>query len=196
MVPIGHVFGILLRPEAEWRSIERESGNVTRLFLGYVAILALIPAVAWFVGVSVIGISVSIGTFRVPMTAGLISVAIGYLAAFAIVYVVALVIDALAPTFESPRNFAQALKLSVYSHTPLWIAGVFLLHPRLRFLTYILGFYGFYLAWTGLPVLFKTPREKSLMFAVAILISAVIVSIILGIVLNQISGISGARRAL
>ena len=196
MTPIGHVLGILVRPQGEWRAIEPEPGSTTGLLLGYVAILALIPAIAWFIGVSVIGISVSIGTFKVPMTAGLISVAIGYLSTFAIVYAVALVIDALAPTFESPRNFVQALKLSVYSHTALWVAGVFLLHPRLRFLTYFLGLYGFYLAWTGLPVLLKTPREKTLMFAIAILVSAVIVTIILGVVVNAVSGISGARRAL
>jgi hypothetical protein len=196
MVPIGHVFGILVRPRAEWETIEREPGSVAGLMLGYVAILALIPALAWLIGVSAIGITVSIGTFKVPITAGLISVAIGYLSTFAIVYVVALVIDALAPTFDSPRNFRQALKLSVYSHTALWIAGVFLVYPRLRFLTYFLGLYGFYLAWTGLPVLFKTPKEKSLLFAIAILVSAVIVTVILGVVVNAVSGISGARRAL
>jgi hypothetical protein len=195
MTPIGHVFGILVRPSSEWKAIEPEPGSVPGL-LTYVGVLSLIPAIAWLVGVSVIGISVSIGTFRVPMTAGLISVTIGYLATFANVYMVAMVIDALAPTFESPRNFAQSLKLSVYSHTPLWVAGIFLLYPRLRFLTYFIGFYGFYLAWTGLPVLMKTPREKSLMFTVAISVAALIVFVILGVVVNAVSGISGARRAL
>ena len=196
MSPIGHVFGILFRPQSEWKAIEPEPSGVSRLLLGYVAILSLIPAIAWFIGVSVIGISVSIGTFRVPMAAALTSVAIGYVATFAIVYLIALVTDWLAPTFESQHSFANALKLSVYSHTAFWIAGIFLLHPRLRFLAYILGLYGFYLAWTGLPVLFRTPREKTLLFMLAIVVSTLIVYIILGIVVNTVSGISGARRAL
>ena len=196
MTPIGQVFGILFRPQTEWQAIEREPGGTARLLLGYVAILSLIPAIAWFIGVSIIGISVSIGTFRVPTRADLTSVAIGYVATFAIVYVVAVVTDWLAPTFESQRSFANALKLSVYSHTAIWISGIFLLHPRLRFLAYFLGLYGFYLAWTGLPVLFKTPREKRLMFMLAIVVSTLIVYVILGIVVNTVSGISGARRAL
>jgi hypothetical protein len=126
----------------------------------------------------------------------LISVAIGYFATFAIVYLVALVTDAVAPSFDSQRNFPNALKISVYGHTPFWVAGVFFLMPGLRFFTYILAFYGLYLGWTGLPHLMKTPPEKKLMYAVAVMLGAVIVSIILGIVINQISGISGARRAI
>jgi len=35
-----------------------------------------------------------------------------------------------------------------------------------------------------------------LLFAIAILVSAVIVTVILGVVVNAVSGISGARRAL
>lgn len=196
MPPIAHVPGILLQPEPRWRLIEGESGSAARLLLGYVAVLALIPVAAWVIGVSIIGVPVPTGTFRVPVATAIASVAIGYVASFAIVYLVAFVADALAPTFDSKRNFANALKLSVYSHTPFFVAGIFFLYPRLRFVTYFLGFYGLYLAWVGLPVLLKTPREKSLTFAIAILMSAVIVSIILGIVVNQVSGITGARRML
>src|SRR5262245_7955688 len=113
MPPISHVFGILFRPSSEWQAIEPEQSSVAGLMLGYVAPLALIPAIAWLIGVSVIGVSVSVGTFKVPLAAGLISIAIGYVVTFVNVYLVALVIDALAPTFDSLRNSTQALKLSV-----------------------------------------------------------------------------------
>ncbi|MGE3149817.1 MAG: hypothetical protein AB7K04_12195 [Pseudorhodoplanes sp.] len=66
MPPSGHVFGILLRPLSEWQKIERERNSVLGLLLGYVAILSLVPAIAWFIGVSVIGVPVRIGTFRAP----------------------------------------------------------------------------------------------------------------------------------
>jgi divalent metal cation (Fe/Co/Zn/Cd) transporter len=193
---VKRVYGILVRPDTEWPEIEKEPGDTATLFLSYVAILALIPAVCWIIGVSVIGIKVPVGTFRVPIEKALIGVMIGYLATFAIVYLVALVTDAVAPSFDSQRSFPNALKISVYGHTPFWVAGIFFLLPGLRFFTYILAFYGLYLGWKGLPHLMKTPREKSLMFAIAIMLGAVIVSIILGIVINQISGISGARRAV
>ena len=76
----------------------------------------------------------------------------------------ALIIDALAPSFRSQRNFPNALKLSVYSFTPVWLAGIFILIPGLRFLT-ILGLYGLYLMWTGMTPLMGSPRDKSLLYA-------------------------------
>ena len=63
------------------------------------------------------------------------------------VYAVALVVDLLAPTFGGQRNFPNALRLTVYSYTPVWLAGIFLLVPGASFLA-ILGLYGFYLLWT------------------------------------------------
>lgn len=74
-----------------------------------------------------------------------------------IVYVIAIVTDALAPTFGGTKNQSNALKLVVYAMTPIWLAGVFLLIPQLR----ILGLYGLYLFWLGIPALMKAPDEKS-----------------------------------
>ena len=41
------------------------------------------------------------------------------------------------------EDFDSAFKLAVYSYTPVWLAGIFLLLPGLRFLI-LLGFYGAY----------------------------------------------------
>ena len=162
----------------------RDRGRTRRrdyLFTRYVAILALIPALAGFIGYSIIGMSVSVGTFRVPLVPGLINLVLGYIFTFVIVYAVALVIDALAPSFRAERNFPNALKLSVYSFTPVWLAGIFILIPGLSFLS-ILGLYGLYLLWTGLTPLMGSPRDKSLFYALSVLVAAIIVTIVLAIV--------------
>ncbi len=139
------VKGILLNPRAEWAIIEREQGDVAYLFMNYVAILAAIPAVCGFIGSSLIGISLpGLGTIRVPIVTGLVGAVVGYLLTFAMVYIVALLADLLAPTFQGQKNPENALKLVVYSYTPAWLAGVFLLIPSLGFLA-ILGLYGLYL---------------------------------------------------
>jgi hypothetical protein len=91
------------------------------------------------------------------------------------------VIDLFAPRFGGQRNFSNALKLSVFSHTPLWLAGIFLLVPGLNFLM-ILGAYGVYLLWIGLPLLMRTPREKSLRYAVLVTACALIPAVVLAIV--------------
>ncbi|MES1155175.1 MAG: Yip1 family protein [Pseudorhodoplanes sp.] len=186
---VERVKNILLSPDTEWPVIENESGEPRPLFLNYVAILAVIPAIAGFIGTSIIGITVSAGTFRVPIVTGLLNAVISYLFSFVVVYVVALVIDALASYFRGERHFPSALKLAVYSYTPVWLAGIFLLLPGLRFLT-MLGLYGLYLLWTGLPPLMRVPRDQSLIFAFAVVVCAVIVFIALAILQGTIASLS------
>lgn len=172
------VRNILLSPRSEWSVIERESGEPVHLFLGYAAILALVPALAGFIGASFIGVKVSVGTIRAPILPGLVNAAISYLLAFVLVYVVALVVDALARYFGGRPNFTGALKLSVYCFTPVWLAGIFLLIPGLRFLT-ILGFYGVYLLWTGLPVLMRVPRDNALAYAALVAVVTLLITLVL-----------------
>lgn len=183
------VIGIVLRPDSEWRVIEGEPESAKTLFLHYVAILALIPAICGFVGSSIIGVTVSAGTFRVPIGVGAINAVLSYVLTFVIVYLVALVIDLLAPVFNAERHFASALKLSAYSLTPAWLAGFFLLIPGLRFLT-ILGLYGLYLLWTGLPPLMRTPPSKAFLYAASVVVCALVITIILAIIQGSVSSLA------
>ena len=171
---IERVKAILLTPQTEWPVIAREPGEVSVLFTRYVAILALIPALAGFIGTSLVG-------RYVPFFSGLISAVFGYVMTFVVVYVVALIVNALAPTFDAQKNFPNALKLTVYSYTPGWLVGIFFLIPGLSFLS-ILGLYGLYLMWLGLPPLMQAPRDKALPYAAAVVACAVILAIVLGAV--------------
>ncbi len=189
MTLISRIKNIMLRPDSEWPAIAAESDGVAHLFTRYVAPLALIPALAAFIGYSIIGVSVSAGSFRVPLVPGLINLAVSYIFTFVIVYAVALVIDVLAPSFRAGRNFPNALKLSVYSFTPVWLAGIFILIPSLSFLS-ILGLYGLYLMWTGLTPLMGSPRDKSFFYAIAVIIAAIAVTIVLAIVQSTVASIA------
>lgn len=175
---IERVKAILLTPQTEWPVIAREPGEVSVLFTRYVAILALIPALASFIGMSVVG-------RYVPFFSGLASAIFGYVMTFVVVYVMAMIVDALAPTFEGQKNFPNALKLTVYSYTPGWLASIFYLIPGMSFLT-ILGLYGLYLMWLGLPPLMQAPRQKALPYAAAVVVCAVILAIVLGAIQTAI----------
>jgi hypothetical protein len=178
---VERVKGIILTPKTEWPVIAGEPGDARYLFGSYVAILAAIPAVCGFIGAVVAG---------APIFAALIGAVLRYVLAFVAAYIMALIVDLLAPTFSSQKNFANALKLTVYSYTPWWLAGVFLLIPGLRFLA-ILGLYGLYLLWLGLPPLMKTPPEKTIGYTVAIVICALILSILIGVVIVALIGVRG-----
>ena len=93
------------------------------------------------------------------------------MASFAVVLLLGLVIAIAAPLFGGRRNFARALNLAVYSYMPLWLAGVFLLLPGLRFLM-LSGFYGVYILIAGLPRMTKTPQQNLLGFAALIVVFA------------------------
>ena len=88
---------------------------------------------------------------------------------------------AVAPTFGVQKNFPNALKLTVYSYTPAWLAGIFLLIPGLSLLT-LVGLYGGYLLWLGLPPLMQTPRGKALPYAAAVVLCAFIIEMLIGAV--------------
>ena len=162
----------LLDPWAEWTVIERESGDPAYLLSRYVAVLALVPAVCSFIGASVVGVIVpGTGLVRASLFDGFFGAIFGYAMAFGIMLILALVIDLLAPLFGGRKDFDSAFKLAVYSYTPVWLSGIFLLLPGLRFLI-LLSFYGAYVLATGLPRLMKSPVQKSYSYAAVIVVCA------------------------
>ncbi len=172
---VERVKAIMLRPSSEWPMIEKEPSTLTGLLLGYVAILAAIPELSHLIGQSLIGAA------HAPIGSNLLRAVIVYLVTFAMVYIIAGVIDLLAPRFGGRKNFPNAVKLSVYSHTPLWLAGIFLLIPGLNFLL-ILGVYGFYLLWVGLPLLMRVRNDRALPYALFITACALVPAVVLSLV--------------
>jgi hypothetical protein len=178
---LARIRNIVVDPRGEWPLIATEPGDPMRLFVGYVAVLATIPAIAGFIGSSLIGVSVSVGRLHDPLLFGLLRAFISYLFSFVIVYLTALAIDVMAPLFQTQRNFTNALKVAVYSFTPVWLIGIVLVVPGLRFLS-ILGLYAIRLIWTGLPPLMGTPRPKVLPYAVAVVAAAFVITLMMSII--------------
>ena len=179
--------GILLTPKTEWLAIEREPGDAVYLFTRYVAILAAIPAVCGFVGMSIIGRHIPMmGFYRTGIVTGIVSAIVRYLLSFAIVYVLAIVVDALAPTFGGQRNQPNALKLMTYAMTPVWLAGALSLVPGLRLLG-VLGLYGVYVFWLGVPLLVKVPSEKSAPYTAAVAVGGIVISLVVASILRASS---------
>jgi hypothetical protein len=163
---------ILVDPSAEWARIEKDADDLAYLLLGYVALLALIPAVFGFIGACFVGVVVpGKGLVHASMFDAVFGAIFGYVMSFAIVALLGLFIDLATPQFGGRRDFANAFRLAVYSYTPVWLTGVFLLLPGLRFLM-LTGFYGAYILMTGLPRLMKFPPEKTLTFAGFVLLCA------------------------
>jgi hypothetical protein len=103
-------------------------------------------------------------------------------------FIVAFIINALAPTFSAEKNSAQALKVAVYSYTPAWVAGVLHIVPTLGVLALLAALYGLYLLYLGLPVLMKSPQDKAVGYTVVVVICAIVVSVVITAIGGAIVG--------
>ena len=176
---------ILLQPTQEWQVINTEVTTTADLYKGYIVPLAAIGPVASIIGLSIIGISVPfVGTYRVPFGTAISHAVLHYVMTLVGVYALALIINALAPTFAGEKNDIQALKVATYANTAAWVASIFALIPSLAFLG-ILGLYSLYLLHLGLPILMRTPQEKALAYTAVVVVAAIVVFAV-------ITAISGA----
>ena len=105
------------------------------------------------------------------------------------VYVMAWIVDALAPTFAAQRDPLQALKLSAYAFTAAWVAGLGQIVPWVGALIALAGgFYSIYLFYLGLPVLTKCPRDQAVSYTVTCVVAAIVFSFIASHVVGSITG--------
>src|SRR5277367_715944 len=100
---IQRVQNILMKPAAEWDVIDGEPATVQGLYVGYICILAAIPAIASLLG--------SLFTIHWMIVVTVISAVLGYGLGLVGVFVMALIIDALAPSFGAQKSEIQAMKL-------------------------------------------------------------------------------------
>jgi len=191
---VARVKGLLLKPTETWDEIDREPAAIGGLYTGYIIPLAAIPAVCSLVGLLVFGIGGFGISFR-PSPVWLIAQSIvSYVLGLAMCYVLALIIEALAPNFGGTKDRIQAFKVAAYAPTASWIAGVFSLVPALAIIGVLGGLYSLFLLYKGLPKLMKVQEEKALPYTGVVIVVAIVVSIVIGIVSGSVLSLSGAMN--
>jgi hypothetical protein len=169
---------ILLQPRSEWHAIDAEPHTVQDLYTSYVMVLAAIPAVFGFLG----GISMGM-----PLESGVAQLALHYLLALGTVYLFAIIINELAPSFGSRKDFMQALKVAAFAPTAAWLGGVFNVHPALAILGLAASLYSLYLLYLGLPVLMKTPEDKTVPYGAVVIIAMIVIVVIVGTIVALVA---------
>jgi hypothetical protein len=175
---VHRAIGLIGNPAAEWRSIAVQPTSLGEI-MRYVLILAAIPPLAAFVGYSLIGVSLGVLSpqLRMPIGWGISRALAGYGLWVGGVYVTALVIEALAPRFQSRASFLDGLKLAGYAPTAAWLAGIFLLIPPLGALA-LVGLYSVYVLAVGLPIVARCPPDEAPWFTAVIVACSLIVGAI------------------
>jgi len=172
---------ILLSPNTEWPVIAAEQTNVGTLYNTYIGPMAAIGPVCSLLALVMFFGGMGIG-------AGMFGLAILYLINLAATYIVALIVQALAPQFGGRADIVGALKLVAYSYTPAWVGGFFNLIPSLAILALLLSLYGFYLFYAGATPVVNVPKEKAVTFTVVMVIVMIVVFVITGFILSAIAG--------
>lgn len=187
---IERVQRILLSPKTEWPVIAAEPETTAGLYKGYIAILAAIGPIAMFLKSSVIGYSVPfLGTFRDSIGNGLVGLVLSYALSLVAVYVFALIVNALAPSFGGQKDQLLALKTCAYAMTASWIAGIAQVLPFIGVLILLAGgIYSIYLLYVGLPVTMKSPPDKAAAYTAVSVIAAIVLFWVISLVVGGIIG--------
>lgn len=180
----------IVNPKVEWEVAKENTNTAQQHVMTYVLPLALISAVAIFIGVGLIGYrvlgyrvqSVSGGLMQAVMS--LVSIVIG-------VYLSGFVIHKLAPTFDTSVSLDKAVKLVGFSYTAILLAGVLNIFPPLAFFTFLGGLYSLYILYLGFKPMTNVSDEKSMSYFLVSLLVIVAVYFIIGLILAGIVGILG-----
>jgi hypothetical protein len=170
MALIDRLKGILLEPRNEWPKIAAEPATPQSIYTGWVMIFAAIGPLALLVAAGAGNVKFAIGA---------------YIMALIITFILALLIDALAPTFGGSKDIVAALKLSAYSYTAAWIAGIFNLLGMLgNVILLIASIYAWYTFYLGAPVLKKCSPEKAVPFTIVVVLCGIGLGLLFSIALG------------
>jgi len=168
---------ILLKPAQTWPLIDAEPATVASIYKDWIIVMAAIPAVCTFIGLSLVGAGFGI---RIPIVYGLESMVVRYVLSLALAFVMALVVDALAPSFGGQKNPVAALKVVAYGSTAVYVAGILSLLPALGVLGLVAACYSIYLIWLGLPVLMKCAQDKAAGYTAVLILIGIVAAIVIG----------------
>jgi hypothetical protein len=180
---------ILLTPKTEWPVIAAEPETTAGLYTKYILVLAALGPLAMFLKNTLIGTSTFIGSFRVDMGTGLKWLVLAYVMTLIGVYLWALIINALAPTFGGQKDSVQALKTAAYAATGAWVGGLGQIVPWVGWLISLAGaIYSVYLLYLGLPHTMKAPADRAGGYTAVTIIVAIVLSWILWAIIGSIAG--------
>lgn len=185
--PLDRAFAIVFRPRATWAALAARPTPVPQLLLAYALPLAAIGAVATFVALRIVGIPFPHGVQRTSVGTALVEAGLSLAIALAGVPIMAAIVTGLAPLFEARADFESALRVTVYSLTPTWLAGIFLAYPRLGSIQLVASLYGIWELCLGLTCLQGAPPRRAPMYAVVAAVASLLAGFGLGILFGLLS---------
>ena len=185
---IDSALALVKSPSGYMTANKEAPATINEIMVNYVAVLAAIPFLATLLGdlwyYSAYAPLGFVGSF---VAYAFVSAVLAYILNVVAVYVIAMVIGALAPTFGSVPDQVKAMKLAAFVFTPVFLIGILDIVPLLGVLSILGVLYGLYILYLGLPILLGTPADKTVTYLVAVLVVTVVVYLIMGEIVGLVS---------
>jgi uncharacterized membrane protein YidH (DUF202 family) len=176
--------GLIVSPEREWAAIAADGEGALSILLHHVVPLAVIPAVAWEIGLAVFGLESFQGELPAAVTgrSPVIGAATTFLGSIVCVASFAVALYAIARVHDGRRSWSRAWSTAAYGATPVWLAGALLVQPVLILAVVIAMLHACYLWFVGVQaVLGVRPGAAAECVAIALLIGTVLTMLAGGI---------------
>lgn len=193
---LDHIPGIFSHPDKEWFAIRAEKRSKLSEFLQHTPLIALVPTLAFYYGVTSIGWSLpgQEEVVRLTVASALPLCILSYIAALAGVWIFGEFINWMHDTYSNEVNDPHhGMAMAVYVTTPILLAGLAGVWPDVwlnGIAMSIAGAYSVYLIYEGMPILMNIPKERAFMYATSVITVALVllVTLRIGTVIIWISG--------
>jgi hypothetical protein len=176
---LNHAVGLLIHPRRQWQVLHDMPETTFKRNAPYALVLALLPAVAWYVGATEFGWQAAAGgvTYLAEPSA-LSLMGAFYFSLLIAVAAIGYFIHWMSKTHGVKVDPLKGFVVAGYIATPIFIAGAAGMYPQLwvnvLFALAAVG-YAVYLLYTGLPIMLELPTERGHVFAASVLGMSMIV---------------------
>ena len=197
MAMLQHTLGVFLNPDREWQRIRSERHSFMRVFMVHTPLLALVPVIAGYFGVTQVGWSIGNGGIVKLTAESALMLCIGaYLAQLLAVYILGEYINWMSRSFgvpdDIPQRHYEGTALAVYSSAPMMLAGIVLLYPQLWVVAgvfIVAACYSIYLIYEGIPILMNIPKERGFIYASSVITVSLVLFLVVLVVTVLVWGI-------
>lgn len=159
-----HFWGLFSVPHAEWQSISDEKLDITQFGILRMLILALVPAVAFLIGINQIGWSLSGAEFnQVAFSMALPMAGAFYALIILFTLLMTYFTFAMERAYGDEASFGRCLLFTTYTATPMYMAGLIGFVPIVWLCMTVLMLavcYSVYLLYVGIPIYMNIDEGK------------------------------------
>lgn len=181
---IQHTFGLLIKPNSQWRAIANIDEASFKTLLLYPWVFAILPAVAWYYGTTQVGWSVGNHGDIIKLTtdSAMQICILFYLAQVTCVSAIGYFIHWMSDTYGAQSSISKGIIIASLAATPMFIAGLVGFHPVL-WMDMLIGVFAVcwavYLLYLGIPIVMNIPEERGFLFSSAVIGVALVMLICL-----------------